>query len=241
MRNLILFASFFALFSAFRSVIVSGIHNNNTIFLSGIAITIFIYGYFYEKLIKLKWLTTAIFAAIFAVLSFSAFLNIYGRRSTATYEEELIIVLGAGISDGEVRSVLQNRLEQAVVYHNQNPNAMIIVTGGVGHGETFSEAEVMSWFLIDRGVPEELIILEDQAYSTYTNMTYSRKLIDRYFNTLPSTVVITSDFHIYRSVRFARYIGLTATAYPSSTPWYSIPFASLREVASVIKMWVIGR
>jgi len=240
MKKLILLAGALALIAALRSIIVSGIHSNNTVFLGGIAAALFVYGYFYEKLIKIKWLTAAIFAAIFAVVGFSVFLGVYGRRSTVTYNEDVIIVLGAGIRDSEVRSVLASRLERAVDYHRQNPSAMIIVSGGLGHGETFTEAEVMAWFLIDRGVPSEMIILEDHAYSTYTNMVFSRRWIDAVFESTPSAVVVTSDFHMYRSVRFARYVGLDAAAYPSRTPWYSAPFAYLREVASVVKMWVIG-
>ena len=240
MRKYIFIVGALSLLAATRSIILSGIHSNNTVFLGGIAVVLFIYAFFYEKLIKIKWLTVAIFTLVLSVVSFSTFLAVYGRRNTVTYDEAVIIVLGAGIREGEVRSTLGLRLDRAVEYHRRNPNAMIVVSGGLGHGETFTEAEVMSWYLIDRGVSADMILLEGRSYSTYTNMTFSRAVIDRYFDYPPNVVVVTSDFHMYRSVRFARYVGLNATAYASNTPWYSAPFAYLREVAAVIKMWVVG-
>jgi len=118
---------------------------------------------------------------------------------------------------------------------------MIIVSGGLGHREIITEAEVMANYLIQRGVAPDRIILEGLAYSTYSNMRYSRAIIDEYFDNVPTVVIITSGFHMFRSARFAQQVGIYATLYSSRTPIVATPFAYLREVASIIKMWVIGR
>jgi len=242
MRKILFCTSALAFIGAVRSLIISGVHNNNTAFLGGISVALFLYGFFYDRLIKIKWLTIAIVAVIFSVASFSAFLGIYGRRDTATFDEDVAIVLGAGILDGYVRDTLGRRLDAAVEYHRLNPNATIVVSGGLGHRETITEAEAMARYLIVRGVPAEQLLLEDVAYSTYSNMRFSRAVLNEHFDDVPRVVVITSDFHMYRSIRFAERAGIyNATAFPSGTSWRYKPFAYVREVAAVVKMWVVGR
>jgi len=227
-----------------RGAYVSGIHNNTTIFLGGITLAIWVYAYFSGVLRKKNWLTVAILTLIASTIFFSVFLVLYGRRMTVTFTEDVAIVLGAGTHNGEILSTLARRLDAAVSFHEQNPNALIIVSGGLGHRDVVAEAYVMAQYLIERGVAAERILLENYAYSTYTNMRYSRLLLDAYFQGKEfTTVVITSNFHMYRSVRFAQQTGVAvnATMYPASVPWYAIPLAYVREVASVVKMWVIGR
>jgi len=219
----------------------SGPTNNNTIFLTGIAVAIGLYGWFFDKLKKMRWLTITITATIISILGFSFFLAAYGRRNTADFTEDVVIVLGGGIRDGEVRPTLQRRLDQAIAYHHQNPAAIIIVTGGTGYGEAISEAEAMARYLIDNGVPAAQILLEDAAYSTYTNMSYTRDVINAHFTHPIRAVIVTSNFHMFRSARFAYMHGIEATVYSASTPLLGKPFYYVREVAAVIKLWVIGR
>jgi len=241
MKIFLFIAGAISFIATIRGAFISGLLNNTTIFLAGITFAIWGYGYFFDILKKKKWLTAIIFALTFIIFGFSIFLSMYGRRNTVTFNEDVAIVLGAGLVDGEVGGLLAYRLDTAVLYHRQNPNAMIIVSGGLGHRETTTEAYAMFNYLVMRGVPAERIRLESIAYSTYSNMRYSRAIINEYFNHEPSVVVITSGFHIFRSVRFARQVGIEATSYSARTPFSSVPFMYVREVASVVKMWIIGR
>ena len=241
MRKVLFVFAVIGAFSAVRSFFISGLFNNNTIFLSGIAGALFVYGFFYEKLVKLRWLTVAIFTVIFSIAGFSLFLAVYGRRDTVTFDEDVAIVLGAGLRDGEPSGTLARRLDKAVEFHRQNPGARIVVSGGLGYRAAETEARVMANYLIRHGVNPDVILLEEAAYSTYTNMRFSADVIYEYFGQAQRIVVITSDFHIYRSVRFARQFGFDATSFSSQTPLTSMPFGYLREVAAVVKMWVIGR
>lgn len=241
MRKIIFLAGIITAIAGVRAAFISGPTSNNAIFLVGITAMLCLYGWFYERLTKMRWLTITIAVLIFSFLGFSIFIAVYGRRTTADYTEDVVIVLGAGILQGEPRPTLQSRLDTAINYHQNNPNAIIIVSGGYGHGHDISEAEVMARYLIRHGIPSDQIILENAANSTYTNMSYSRYWLDQVFDESFRAVIVTSDFHIFRSSRFAQYQGMDVTYYPASTPWLSTPFYYAREVAAIIKMWIIGR
>jgi len=239
-RNLFFIAAGWLLIATIRGAYISGITNNTTLFLAAITVAVFCYGLLFDKLKKLKWLNILTMSIIAGGLIICAAIAIYGNRTTSSFNEDVVIVLGAGILYDEPRPTLARRLDAAVSYHRQNPDALIIVSGGLGHRETYTEAYVMANYLIAQGVLRERIILEDIAYSTYSNMRYSAEIINTLFDEPPTVVVITSDFHMYRSVRFARQVGLEATMYPANTPWRAIPLAYVREIASIIKMWVVG-
>jgi len=241
MRKLIFLAGILTTIATVRSWMQSGPTNNNTIFLAGITIAIGIYGWFFERFKKMRWLTITIAALFISVMSFSTFLAVYGRRVTTDFTEDVVLVLGGGIREDEVRPTLQMRLDRAFDYHQRNPEALILVTGGIGYAQNISEAKAMAQYLITRGIPSEQILLEEAAHSTYTNMTFSREILDTHFETPPRVVIVTSDFHMFRSARFARTVGIDATVYPANTPWFGKPFYYVREVAAVIKMWIIGR
>ena len=241
MKIFLLIAGAISFIATIRSVILGGLFNNTAIFLGGITFVLWAYGYFFDSLKKKKWLTATIFGMLFVIFGFSVFLSLYGRRSTATFDEDVVIVLGAGLVRGEIGRTLAHRLDTAVRYHRQNPDALIIVSGGLGYRANVTEAYVMFNYLVARGVPAQRVLLENAAYSTYSNMRYSRVIIDEHFDRVPSVVVITSRFHMFRSVAFARRAGMDAAAYPAGVPLLPVPFLYLREVASVVKMWVIGR
>lgn len=224
-----------------RTIFTSGIHNNTSIFLGGISIAIFAYCFFYEKLRKQKWLTISICVAIAAVFVFSFSLFAYGRRTTATFDEEIIIVLGAGLRDGTPLPTLARRLDAAFSYYQQNPDVIIFVSGGLGHRQEVTEAQAMAQHLIHLGINPDRIILENYSYSTYSNFRYTKGLIAEQFDHMPTVAIITSNFHMYRAVRFAKQVGIEASIYPASVPATAIPLAYVREVASVIKLWVLGR
>ena len=241
LRVLIFILGAFTALATARGAFGSGIFNNTTILLACITIAILFYGYFFPKLIKQKWLTASIFTGAVAVLGFCLFLGIYGSRVTTTFTEDAVIVLGAGTHGGEPLPSLARRLDAAVSYHRQNPGAIIVVSGGVGHRQDFSEAYIMAQYLIRHGVNPDIILLEEAAYSTYSNMRYSNAILQAHFGDIYEVVIITNEFHMYRSVRFAQQVGLNATIYPAPTPLRAIPLAYVREVASVVKLWVLGR
>ena len=181
----------------------------------------------------------AIFISVFAVpFLFSLFLAIYGNRSNVDYTEDVVIVLGAGVMGENVSRPLAHRLIAATDYWFENQGSKIVVTGGLGNLATITEAEAMARFLIRRGVPEEVIILEDQSTTTYENLLFAKEILDEYFPEGYRVVLISNDFHMYRGVQMARQVGLDVNYKGAYTDWYSWPVNYLREMLAVLHFWV---
>lgn len=153
-----------------------------------------------------------------------------------------VIVLGAGLKGETPTLVLLERLNYTIEYLNKNPNTKAIVSGGQGFGETITEAEGMKRYLVSRGISEDMIIKEEKSTSTYENMIFSKKLYEKIIGKkLEKVMVITNDFHMFRSKLLAKRAGLEPYGISSRTPWYIYPNVFLREYLAVFKSIIFDR
>lgn len=197
-------------------------------------------GVFFERLVKLKWLTYGVLAFCGMAAAFMLFLFVYGVNDNVSFKEDAVIVLGAGIRGERVSLLLALRLDKAVEYYRRNP-VPVIVSGGQGIQEDITEALAMERYLVERGVPQSAIIKEDKATSTYENLLHSKKILDGMLTVPCKTAVITNDFHIFRTASLAKGLGLDVSHYHANTVWYSMPLNYTRECLAVCKMWLLGR
>lgn len=203
-----------------------------------------LYGSFLEKAeSKLPaWLRTAYFACVSALLVFAMFLLSYGLSDTVSGKEDAVIVLGSGIRGELLTQGLKNRLDAAVECYEENEDIVIIVSGGQGPQEDITEALAMERYLLSQGIPQESIIKEEKATSTYENFVYSKEILDERFGEGYCTAFVTNEYHIYRASSLARIAGLkNVTHSHSSTMWYTLFPSTLRECAAVVKLWMFKR
>ena len=206
-----------------------------------LSVGLIIYGMQMFKLEKAKWLHIVVAAICLIIISFSGFLAFYGNYDNTQGDEDVVIVLGAGVRGERVTRDLANRLDKAVEYHAKNPKALIIVSGGQGIQERITEALAMERYLIKKGIPAKKILKEEKATSTYENFLFVDELLKQKFPQGYSAVFITNTFHIYRAEGIAKSAGVTARHLGAKTKWYAIPANYLREMMAVVKFWVIGR
>jgi len=202
----------------------------------GVAISFIIYAIFLNRIPKEIHIIAGILA--FIPIAFASFLGIYGNANNADYNEDVVIVLGAAVHGDQVSIHLARRLDAAIEYHRQNPDAMIIVCGGQGPGDIMTEALAMERYLIERGVPQDRIIQEDMSTSTYENLYFAKGILDEYFPDGFQAVLITNDFHIFRAVSMASRMGMFVNHIGAYTEWYTLPVHYLREMAAVVNMWI---
>ena len=174
------------------------------------------------------------------MLVYSGFVYSYGKDDTVTYKEDAVIVLGTTVIGNQPCADLEKRLEATIEYNKENPEALIIVTGGQGTDENKSEAYVMNKYLSNAGINKSQIIMEDKATSTVENFKYSIEILNREIGSDPKVAYISNDFHIFRAGILANEAGINdATHYHGNTPWYMIIPNGLRESVVTIKMWLI--
>ncbi len=90
----------------------------------------------------------------------------------------------------------------------------ILLTGGTGDilKDQKSEAPEVHKLLIRLGVPDDDIIVEDQARNTYENAIFTKKILDQN-NIRGNFLLITSAFHMRRSKACFDKAGISYTPY----------------------------
>lgn len=162
---------------------------------------------------------------------------ISGMRSKPQQELDGIIVLGAQVRGTRVSRALAQRLNAAADYLEKHPDAYVIVSGGQGPGEDLSEAEAMSLYLQEKGIPAERIILEDQSTSTAENLGFSFELLK---DPEDEMGVVTNGFHVFRAVHIARAQGVEVTGVAAKTDWWMLPHYMMREAFALVKDFLVG-
>ena len=202
-----------------------------------------LWGIYFDKVSQIfpLALRISVAAVLIIAVGFSGFLFVFGLRDNVSYKENAVIVLGAGVNGEKVSLALEGRLNAAVEYHKENPKALIVVSGGQGAGEDISEAEAMKRYLIEKGVPEAIIIKEDKSTSTSENFLFSKKKLDEIFVGEYTIAYITNDYHIYRAGGIAENAGFENPAHVhSGTLWHTVVPGTLRECLAVAKFLVFG-
>ncbi|MEA5056862.1 MAG: YdcF family protein [Anaerotignum propionicum] len=205
----------------------------------------FIYGFYYERIQLLskkgvvKWLKNLFLIGNTIMISAILFIAVFGQIDTATYKEDAVIVLGAGLNGDKITLPLYYRLEKSIEYFNANPNTMIVVSGGQGRNETITEALAMERYLLSKGIPENKIIKEDNSTSTYENFLLSKKLLDTHFKNEYKSVFITNDFHLFRANELSKIVGINSNYLHAKIQWYIAPVNYIREVLALIKLIIL--
>lgn len=125
-------------------------------------------------------------------------------NSKAEEGREYVIVLGAQVRGQHVTKSLAKRLDAACEYLDKNPETKVICTGGQGRGEDISEALAEKRYLMEKGIDESRIILEDKSTSTYENLKFSYEIIG---NENADIAIVTNNFHVYRAIKLGKYVG----------------------------------
>ena len=171
------------------------------------------------------------------------FLNIEGLIVSGFFEKgeenlDYVIVLGAQMKENGPSSTLKSRLDRAIDYLEENQDTQVIVSGGQGSDEMISEAEGMKNYLVQNGIAEERILMEDNSVNTNQNLKFSSE----YINIEEDTVgIVTSNFHIYRSVKLAEKQGYeNVCGIAAKSHNFLLPANMLREFACIVYYGVTG-
>jgi uncharacterized SAM-binding protein YcdF (DUF218 family) len=150
---------------------------------------------------------------------------IWGARDHAR-EADAIVVLGAAQYVGRPSPVLKARLDHAVGLWSRGLAPLLIVTGGMGAGDTTSEGAVSRQYALKRGVPDSAILVEREGRTTRESLRAVAAIMRG--RELDRAILVSDSFHMLRLSIVAEGLGLTA--YTSPTP--TSPIAASRS-----QMW----
>jgi len=209
------------------------------------------------KLGLLATVATLVFGYVsFLCVSQVIYTWFYGQLAGLMRRAEYVIVLGAGLGRrGQVTPLLAGRLERGrdvwekLVIRGRRP--MLIVSGGQGGDEQVPEAHAMAAYLVERGFPEDRLAREDRSGTTEENLAFSKEIMDAATPAAapgtttrrprPRCVIVTSDYHVFRTAIIAREAGIRGQVTGARTAGYFWPSAMLRECAAVfLRYWIVN-
>ena len=167
-----------------------------------------------------------------------------------------VVVLGTKVYPDRLSNSLLKRLDRAYAYYRENPDTVLILSGGQGPDEPVPEALAMYNYLYRKGVPDWNMRVEIFSENTEENIRYSMLQIEmdraRRERTVWETYdlpapkekrlgIITSDYHLYRASGIAKKEGIE-TVCPIAAPSDPVLFlhACVRESAAILKDHIMG-
>ena len=160
---------------------------------------------------------------------------------TPKYDKDFIIILGSKINkDGSLTPLLKGRIDKAINFGNKQyemtkKKIVYIPSGGKGIDENISEASAIKNYLIEKGINDDQIMIEDKSTSTIENMKYSKEIIDS-INKNGKISFSTTNYHVFRSGVIANNQGIECEGMGSKTKWYFYTNALIREfIANLVQ------
>ena len=192
-----------------------------------------------HRVIRVIFIAIVTIAAVLAVLAavISAFMISAANRPPDG--DTTVIVLGCKVKGEEPSLMLRQRIMTAYRFLDQNPSAMCIVSGGQGSDELISEAESMKRVLMEQGISEDRIIMEDLSTGTDENISFSLEKMNEY-GISGSVTIVTNNFHQLRAKLIADKYGLESYSVSARTSLWLLPTYWLREWFGVCYQVLLG-
>lgn len=185
------------------------------------------------KKIIIMYITIILIIIILAVFG----INFYIKASTKKQiiknndysnlkDVDCIIVLGAGIWGDKPSPMLEDRLLEAISLYQNNVSSKIIMSGDHGR-EDYDEVNIMKNFAIEKGVPSEDIFMDHAGFSSYESMYRAKEVFGA-----KKVIIVTQEYHLYRSLYIANKLGLEAYGVASDPREYA--GQTMRELREII-------
>jgi uncharacterized SAM-binding protein YcdF (DUF218 family) len=132
-----------------------------------------------------------------------------------------IIVLGGSVEERIARARGQiaindtaERLTEGAALARRYPEAVLVFSGGSASlvDDSIKEAETAHKLWSQLGVPEDRMIFEDTSRNTYENAVFTQKRVHPRED--EDWLLVTSAFHMPRSMGIFRALGMNPTAHP---------------------------
>ena len=167
---------------------------------------------------KVICILTLVLSIILLYLIFTAISIINYGKIDEKVTSDVAVNLGAGTQDGEVSPVYRERINHGIWLYENDYVDYLILTGGIGEGNTLSDAYIAKQYAVSKNVPEEAIFIEEKSTITEENLEYSKDIMDD--NSFTTAIIVSDPLHMKRAMLMAEDYGITAYSSPTPTTMY---------------------
>ena len=191
---------------------------------------------------SLKRMFTAVLCIGLILVGITEFFIIRASFGEPKESCDYVVVLGAKVREIGPSVSLWDRIYGARDYLETHPDVIAIVSGGQGPEEPMTEAQAMRDALVELGIDENRVWMEDKATSTWENLNFSLNLIEEKTGARPEKIgIVSSEYHLFRASLFADACGVDSVLIPAQTSRLSQKVNHfMREVAGVWHYLILG-
>ena len=148
---------------------------------------------------------------IIGTISINLYMTNYSNKyiiDIDSYKElndlDCIIVLGSGMVGDKPTPILEDRLIKGIELYNLGVTDKILMSGDHGRVE-HDEVNLMKKYAIEKSIPSNNIFMDHAGFSTYETMYRAKEIFK-----VKKAVLVTQEYHMYRSIYIARKMGIEA-------------------------------
>lgn len=145
---------------------------------------------------------------------------------------DYVVVLGAGLIGDQVTPLLASRIDKGIAIYQKQPGCKLIMSGGQGPDEIMAEGQAMANYALEKGVPAEDILIENQSTNTEENLKFSFALM----KSGSRFALVTNYYHVFRALLLARKLKIKCIGYGARTKFYFSLNAFIREFVGYLVM-----
>ena len=160
-------------------------------------------------------------AGLAALLGVNAYVKsavsdmIISAEEASGYGADCVIVLGCKVKENGVPSdMLRDRLTRGIELYRLGAAPKILMSGDHGR-EDYNEVGAMKNYAEEAGVPSEDVFMDHAGFSTYETMYRAKEVFKA-----RRVIIVTQEYHLYRSLYIAKKLGLEAVGVSSDLETY---------------------
>lgn len=187
-----------------------------------------------KKIIGIILLSAAVLTLI-CIISVGISISSYASKDE-TQKADAAIILGAAVEDGAPTPVFRERINHGISLYQDGYVKYLIFTGGIGDGDSISEAQAGKNYAISMGIPESAILIEEESHITEENLENVKALMEQ--NNLQTALIVSDPLHMKRAMLMAKDYGITAYSSPTKTTMYQSAKTKLPFLAREVFMYI---
>ncbi|MDE7284979.1 MAG: YdcF family protein [Lachnospiraceae bacterium] len=172
---------------------------------------------------------------IFYIAGNATSICIYSTKDE-TQNADTAIILGAAATDEGVSPVFRERINHGIWLYQNGYVQKLIITGGYGDGNLYSDSYIGKQYAIGQGIPEDAILLEEASTITEENLENAMEVMKN--NGYDTALIVSDPLHMKRAMLMAQDKGLKAYTSPTRTSMYKSTYEKTKFTAREVFFYI---